>query len=598
MSDDSHDTAEAPESNPPAEIPRGRGKGARLVLVVVLLGLAALALGAVAVSWTIPFQEWNAYSSGTWSMLIYQGAGLLPPEVDPILRQSPLVYVGEGLIWKAIGSPAMWAARTYSLAFSVLLVLATYWLARPAPGHRLAPTLAAFLAAGSPLLTEEVSSTLCDIPAAAMLWLGFLSLRRARARPGEWRWWLLGGTSFALALLSKTTVIPLVALFLVHAALRTQWRGLRDFLVAAAALAAPLAVTAIYFVSIRGDLPWRYFLFEWAARYYSNMAAGSRADNLAQVRWFGVFLSALLVAAAAARVSGALRAARWWWDGWTAVIVAGAAAYIVFGTRILTTVPFRPQSYGFSDRWVAGTPAVIAILALLLYSIRGTPSGRDGDRESLRILVPVVLFGALWWWKLGYDTRFLILVLPPAAVFVGGWIANVIERASRERQIAITVCVLAVLVAAGYEGARRMDRGFPVFSSDMIEINRKDGPSPDAKMVDIFGESARVMRDLQEMVRKEPRIAMVSPDNRLKFFLGRNVSLLYPREPSDLAPFQVLVWVNNPDVRARYRDSLHIPDPLGHLNSTGLLTPVSQTPEYEVYRIGAPAPTPSAASTP
>jgi hypothetical protein len=593
MSDDSHDTAEVLDAKPPAEIPRGRGvgKGARLVLAVVMLGLAALTLGALALSWTIPFQEWSAYSSGTWSMLIFKGAGLLPPEIDPILRQSPLVYVGEGLIWKAIGWPSMRAARIYSLAFSVLLVLATYWLARPAPGRRFAATLAAFLAAGSPLLTEGVSSTLSDIPSAAMLWLGFLSLRRARSRPGDWIWWLLGGTSFALALLSKTTVVPLVALFLVHAALRTSWRGVRDLLVAAAAVAAPLILTALYFVSVRGNpqFGWRYFLFELTARYYTNAGAGSRADNLAQIHWFGVFVSALLVTAVAVRVAGLLQTARPRWRGWSAVIPAAAAAYIVLGTRFVTAAPLRPHSFGFSDRWMAGTLGVIALLALLVYSIRDPST--SFERGSLRILVPVVLYGVLWWWKLGYDTTFLILILPPVAVFIAGWLTPVIEKASAESSWPVTICVVIVIVAVGWEGARRMDVGFPAFSDAMVEMNHRDGLSPEKKMVDIFGDSATVMQDLQEMVRKDPRITMVSPDGRLKFFLGRNVTLMNPQQPSDLSPYQILIWVNNADVRARYRDTYKIPDPLGTLNSTGRLTPITTTLEYEVYRIGPPTST-------
>src|SRR6202521_1368965 len=85
--------------------------------------LAVLFLGAFAVSWTIPFQEWDAYSFGTWSRFIADGDAILSPKADQIAHQRPLVPVPQGLIWRGLGHPSMRAGGMLSLSYPVLLVV-------------------------------------------------------------------------------------------------------------------------------------------------------------------------------------------------------------------------------------------------------------------------------------------------------------------------------------------------------------------------------------------------------------------------------------------------------------------------------------------
>ena len=68
--------------------------------------LVLLFLGAFAVSWTIPFQEWDAYSIGIWSRFIADGDAIVSPKVDQVAHQRPLVPVPQGLIWR-------WPARIW-----------------------------------------------------------------------------------------------------------------------------------------------------------------------------------------------------------------------------------------------------------------------------------------------------------------------------------------------------------------------------------------------------------------------------------------------------------------------------------------------------
>ena len=136
-----------------------------------------------------------------------------------------------------------------------------------------------------------------------------------------------------------------------------------------------------------------------------------------------------------------------------------------------------------------------------------------------------------------------------------------------------------------WEGGKKMDHGYPVFSRAMVGINRKDGLEPEAKLIDIFGDEARVMLRLQDMVRADPELSLVSPDNRLKFHLGPNVTIDYVQSPT-LGMYDVLVWTRNPGVAQQYAQSFLIPDPLLCLKEGGRLSLLFSGGDYEVYRIG------------
>jgi hypothetical protein len=570
------------------ESPNSRG-ALRVWTLALLLGIAILAAGALAVSWTIPFQEWDAYSAGTWSVLVSQGRGLLPPEVDPILRQRPLVYLVQGLIWRSLGGPSMRAGRLYSLSFSVLLVVATWLVAQSLGRNRRRALLAAFLVAASPVVTEWVSSTFTDIPAAALVWTGFWGLRRAALSPPDsparpFAWCLGAGIAFAGSLLAKVTAAPLVALLVVTSAL--TWpraeSGPRIAMLSAPVLAPTVAVL-LYFDAIRAGQPWWHFLAGWAGPFYSNRAGEFWISNLKQVRWFGVFLSSMLVAAA-----GCWLANRAGSDGRARtrtlrfVVLALLAGYLFVGTRGLMA-PIRPYDSPAWDRWLAGLPALVAVMVLAFYGARF----RSGQRRpwGAELLPASAVFALLWWWKLGYNRRFLVLILPAVCIFVAGWLDQLFEDGPERHRKPLLAGMLVVAVAVFWEGARSMDHAYPVFSAHMLRLNEKDGLRPESKLVDIFGDNARVLMRLQEIVRAEPRVRVISPDNRLMFFLGSNARIDYPVDERALDGFDYLLWTRNPGVAREYAQNHHLDRPLERLQEGGRLTLAFAGGEYEVYRI-------------
>lgn len=560
----------------------GRERAARAFwIAAVAAGLLILLAGALAVTWTIPFQEWDAYSSGTWAVLVAQGSSLFPPEVDPILRQRPVVYLGEGLIWRALGHVSMRAGRVYSLLYSILLVVATYLVGRSLGGSRRLALLAATLAAASPLVTEQVSSTLTDIPAAAFVWLAFLSARKATLGARA-VWWWASAVLCALALLTKLTVAPLIAFLLVAAVLpgaRRMSKG--EVARAAAAFGTLAAATLLYFNDARDGVSWTNFAYGWAGPYYSHLAEPYRISNLREVQWFGVFVSGALVLALAASAARALRGRGPVASAMAWLVFVAGAVYVVVGSRGLT-VPLRAFDAGSRDRWLASTPELAALVVVALLSGARRPTGRRPF--GIELLLPCAPFVLIWWWKLGYDRRFLVVILPAVCVFVAGWLVESLDGSAPLRALAYAGTLL-FLLAAGWEGTRRMDHAFPVFSKQMVELNRKDGPAPEAKLVDIFGESARTIERLQAMVRTEPGIRIVTPDNRLMFHLGRSVTIAYPTSEQDLAPFDIFVWVRNTGVLEQYAKKYGVPNPLERLGAGGRLTRLWETPEYDVYRI-------------
>lgn len=554
----------------------------------LILGLVILFLGALVVTWTIPFQEWDAYSSGTWSVLISQGRPLLPPEVDRILRQRPLVYLVQGLIWRAIGYPSMRAGRLYSLLYSVLLVWATYLVSQAVGRKRSRALLAAFLVAASPLVTEQVSSTLTDIPAAALVWLGFWAVTRAvsdseRARRAI-AWWIGAGILFSAALLAKVAAFPVILVLIAVGAGPSLPKMSRSRIAAAlAALGIPASLVFLYFNHIRIEVSWSYFLFGWAGPFYSSLAGQHWISNLKELQWFGVFLTAALVMALASW------SARSWLrrspsrEGVAAVILGLAAVYVCIGTRGLTA-PLRSFESPAWDRWIAGLPEIAAVLSLGLYASR-RPRPGDSRPFARYLLVPAGLFWILWWWKLGYDRRFLVIVLPAVCLFVAGWLSDLLEETWARRESAPFVCALALLAALGWEGGKKMDHGYPVFSKNIFQINMKNGLEPEAKLVDIFGDEARVMIRLREMIRAEPGLRILSPDNRLKFYLGSNATIDYAVEPEALDQFDVFVWLNNPDVLHQYAQKYHLVHPLERLREGERLSLLFSGGLYDVYRI-------------
>jgi len=129
-----------------------------------------------------------------------------------------------------------------------------------------------------------------------------------------------------------------------------------------------------------------------------------------------------------------------------------------------------------------------------------------------------------------------------------------------------------------------MDRGYPVFSSAIREINRQHGFRPEAKMEAIFGPSIRIIKKTQQILAENPSLRVVSADTRLAFYFGTRLDAIYATA-SNIRDYDLLVWVNNIGIIGMYRARYGIENPLETLKSTGRLSELDKTSEYELYRI-------------
>ncbi len=538
-----------------------------------LLGI--LLIGALAVSWTIPFQEWDAYSIGIWSRLIADGEPILSPKIDQIAHQRPLVPVPQGLIWRSLGRPSMRAARLFSLSFTVLLVVVTFLLARRLQADQTTAWIAAFLAGASPLVTEKVSAAMSDIPAAALFWAGVLTMLSAREKPRS-LFWLWTGILWGLSALGKVTALPLCAAFTattISYGIQRRWRW-RSWLFMAIGLALPGYGVFRYWDAVRPPYGWAHFLYRWNVPYYGDLTRSSRLPALAHLNWFGIFLTLIFLVTVISDLPGRSRTA-------ASLLLIGIGVWAAMA-RLISPEALREYGSGRLDGLMAGIPAIAVTTGVALALIRvRTPLSCQEEAEFVSI---AALYFIAWLLALAYDRRFLVAVLPPVAICSARWLRGLGRAAAERRSRALLVAALVVFCAVTWEGARLMDRGYAAFSQAIISINHRRGLSPEAKMEEIFGSNMRIIAEVQEEIAARPTLRVISPDTRLPFFFGSHMDAFYAT-PANIANYDLLIWVNNTGILDQYRVVYGIPDPLNALRKTVNLRAIDETAEYELYRI-------------
>jgi Dolichyl-phosphate-mannose-protein mannosyltransferase len=469
----------------------------------------------------------------------------------------------------------MRAGRMLSLSFSLLFVFVTFLLARRREADQTSAWVAGFIAAASPLVSEQVATALSDIPSAALFWAGVLSMLVAREKRSL-PLWLCTGILWGLSVLSKTTALALCAAFIATTILygiRRHWSR-KAWLAMAAGLALPGYAVYHYWNAVRSPFPWRHFLYGWAGAYYAELGRSSRLPTVLHLNWFGILLTLVFVAALISKLSPSSRVVTSW-------LLVGVGLWAAVA-RLSSPAGLREYDPGRLDSLIAGVPAIIAVTALALALAR--TEAQAPDRLETELLSVAAVYFAAWLLKLSYDRRFLVAVLPPVAVVVARWLTSAARAAANRSSLTLATAVLVTFAAIAWEGARRMDRGYPIFSRHILQTNLHNGLSPEAKMEEIFGPSMRIVAEVQEMIASNPELRIVAPDTRLPFFFGRNVDASYPT-PATIGNYDLLMWVNNTGVIQQYRMVHGIQDPLDALKKTGRLTEIEKTPEYELYRI-------------
>lgn len=468
----------------------------------------------------------------------------------------------------------MRAGRLLSLSFSILFVAAVFFVARRVTQDSSMAWIAAFLTGASPLVTEQISAGTSDIPSAALLWTGVLFMLVARG--GRHWFWPLTGILWALAALGKVTALGVAAGFTVISivwGIRQRWSW-KVWAWMTTGLAVPAYAVYGYWNAVRPPFPWWYFLWGWSGPYYASLGSSSRLSNLLNPRWFGVFLTLFFVIALVAAVGRRFPRA-------TSIVVAGVAL-LVARTRWMMAPGFRDWGNARLDDLVAGLPTIFVVGALALVLIpRETLQLGRLERE---VLFVAAAYFAVWTWKLSYDARFLVGILPAVAIVGGKWLVLAARSSRASGSASMAAATALALISVTWEGARKMDRGYPAFSSAIRDINRQHGLRPEAKLEAIFGDSMRIVTKVQQILARDPSLRVISPDTRLAFYFGARIDTVYPTA-GNIGDYDLLVWVNNPGIIGQYRTNYGIDAPFEALKSTGRLTELDKTPEYELYRI-------------
>ena len=158
-----------------------------------------------------------------------------------------IAYLGTAALWTRAFGPSMTSLSYLSLVSHLLLMAATYGLARRAVGNPRA-LFAAVLVGCSPLLLGIARRALLDGFATLFSLLAVWSFLEAVARDGARRRWLFAAT-FALAILAKETGVLLAPAFAAWLALERFARGRPlPVLPWIAALGAPLLFCGLVWV--------------------------------------------------------------------------------------------------------------------------------------------------------------------------------------------------------------------------------------------------------------------------------------------------------------------------------------------------------------
>ena len=171
---------------------------------------AVVALFLAAVLWVavwVPFHATDSLIYGRWSRLIADTGDLHFDGVGSGFLHRPLVYVGEGWLWRVLGFSEP-VGRLWMALFLVVLVAAVWRLAAIEGGAAVG-ALAGVLLVATPDVVALAASGLTDVPVAAL----HRAVRRGRpGRPAQRRAALRRlAVTAALAILAKPSALPAVA---------------------------------------------------------------------------------------------------------------------------------------------------------------------------------------------------------------------------------------------------------------------------------------------------------------------------------------------------------------------------------------------------
>ena len=507
------------------------------------LTLAVLAVWAVPLALVVavvPYYQWDELAYGEWSRLIAATGQFRFPSITPLTYQRPLLYAGQGWVWRLLGEHEV-LGRLLAVGFLAMLIVCVYRLgagavARDTRRDRGALAVVVLLAVTE--VAAAAGAILTDVPVAALV-----AMTAALLWTTDDGWVPnLGLTVAAVAaVLVKPTALPALAgLAAAHAL--GPWRGtgtrLRRLSWLGLGTMGGLAYSVWMAATLRQSL--QEFLQGAILRgYYADLSHRVRLSQVGSFEWLGPWLCLPLLASllyAAAYVSDRdarlsemlpLGVAALWAAAWFAPMGAPAASLAAAVSKGWITVVLFAAVMAASS--AAGeTVSRLFVLRQIVWAVPAFVSWMIYAPYEMRLLAPI-------WAPL------VLLTTVPIARGLAGWfrltplvggfllIAVAVLAASNARMINMDAEAVAETVHG--IGARRfldIARVAIVSGGDATRIRRV--LSPDVEPV---------LEALRPRLRPGDRI--FSPEGRLRYYFPGRVAQAYPTRCEDLVGYRFFV---------------------------------------------------------
>ena len=519
-------------------MPDGDGKTAREDMVARFAGWEAALLGAAFVvaagfeAVVVPYRNWDALDTGSWSRTIADGS--FYRGVYDVQLHRPLFYVGQGLLWLAIGyHPA--AGRLLSLAFTLLLgaclwILAGRLTSDPST-RRLARALALVVLLSCEIVLQHASSGLTDVPVAATAALTAVLLT---SRLGRARVPLVALGAAATALAKPSGLLALLGIALAACVFLSDRETRRPAATGLLGLAAGIALAFVYDGYEAHRLGEGLYAFLSAGAnwdYWRIRADSTRAPTLLGAKWLGAAVSIVVVHGlvfGSARLAGArLR---------FALLLAAVAA-------LLWSLAGPMVADGTAPRPLQDAPSLLflgylALGAALLAAPYLGPQEDPVPRRTYGALLLWAAPGALSWIVLRSDEPRLLSPAWPALVLLATASLSVVTRTLAGRSTAAGLGAVAAVGLIALTTLPAID-GFDRASWRALLDRGPDGWNRAAMEEFAWGPFYDEVASLRRAVRPGDRI--VSEDGRLRSLFPGQIDIAYPRDCGQLSGARAFV---------------------------------------------------------
>jgi len=509
----------------------------RVMVMLIIFGMVARLLNC----FDKPFVDWDVLARYALNAKRIYRAGTIVPSIRGYPLLVPLAYVYTHLI---AGGVDEHLAKAVPFLFGVMSIVATYALGKVAFNKHVA-LLSAFILGMVPLHGDRSCTGHVDVPTSFYFVVAAL-FSYLLWREGRLRHALMGGFFLGCAISTKqagftlfiSTVAYLLLSWLVDRWTNSQERGLKIWhlivvVVTAAAVGLPWYLRNLALGEPLFPVPSRWWL-QWASPSYENLA-------LLYLLYLAFVVQGLLWS----RGSMATRLALQLAAGTTLVSIIVAWG-ILTGTRP-----------GFVDVILILIGLAISCYPLARLARQGQVSTGNG---IMLVLIFIIPYYAIWWYRFSYDNRFLLEIHPFIAVILAYVLEDVRRFIPPPGRLGIIVLGVAICLIAlpGLASA---------LGTDTLTHLLFGPVSDEHKRLEALGDSYRTVLFLKERL-ESPETAgriWITADGRMFYFFDEQEARGgLPTAMEELQGYRYLVytpwtgreWIFYGDPRTEFLRSL------------------------------------------